>query len=136
MCLNLSLKNDTKLTVELVTGKLAQSISTVGDLNFNLGGYQTNGTFGVLPLGIYDGILGMDWLIKNEAALECKTGELRFKDKSDTIVTISGNRGKPTLHLVSATKMLKAYKKKQMVYAVKLNPIDKPRDDNEPEWLS
>ena len=32
--------------------------------------------------------------------------------------------------------MLKAYKKKQMVYAVKLNPLDKPKKDNEPEWLS
>ena len=68
----------------------------------------------------------MDWLIKNEAALECKLGKLRFKDQTNNTVNVSGHRGKPQLQLVSATKLLKAYKKKQMVYAVKLNPIDKP----------
>ena len=47
-----------------------------------------------------------------------------------------GTTGKPTLQLVTTTNLLKAYKKKQMVYAVKLYPIDKPTNDDEPEWLS
>ena len=32
--------------------------------------------------------------------------------------------------------MLKACHKKQLVFAVKLNPIDKPKSPSEPEWLS
>ena len=32
--------------------------------------------------------------------------------------------------------MLKAYRKKQMVFAVKLNPLEKPKPLNEPTWLS
>ena len=77
----------------------------------------------------------MDWLIENEASLECKLGKLGFKDNSGSLVTISRTQGKPTLQLVSATELLKAYKKKHMVYVVKLNPADNPRDDNEPQYL-
>ena len=49
---------------------------------------------------------------------------------------MTGTRGDPKLHLVPATKLLKAYRKNPMIYAVKLNPIDKPTSVNEPEWLS
>ena len=78
----------------------------------------------------------MDWLIKNNATIDCKEKKLKFKtlNGKDTIVT--GTRGDPKLHLVPATKLLKAYRKKQMIYAVKLNPIDKPKTVNEPKWLS
>ena len=134
--LSLPLLSDSKLTVELATGKQTHSSSSIGDLKFNLGGHQTEAKFRVLQLGIYDGILGMDWLIKNEAALECKSGKLRFKDRDNREVTISGNRAKPELQLVTATKLLKGFRKKQMIYAVKLNPVDKAKTTNEPEWLS
>ena len=78
----------------------------------------------------------MDWLIKNEVVLECKSGKLRFKDRGNREVTISGNRAKPELQLVTATKILKGFRKKQMIYAVKLNHVDKAKTTNEPEWLS
>ena len=64
----------------------------------------------------------MDWLIENGASLECKSGRVRFKDNIGTLITITGTQGKPTLQLIFATKILKAYKKKHMVYAMKLNP--------------
>ena len=47
-----------------------------------------------------------------------------------------GNRANPELQLVTATKLLKCFLKKQMIYAVKLNPVDKAKTANEPEWLS
>ena len=122
--------------MELATGKQTYSSSSIGDLKFNLGGHQTKAKFRVLQLGIYDGILGMDWLIKNEAALECKSGQLRFKDWDKRDVTISGNRANPELQLVTATKLLKCFRKKQMIYIVKLNPVGKAKTPNEPEWLS
>ena len=93
--------------VELATGKQTYSSSSIGDLKFKLGGHQTQAKFRVLQLGVYDGILGMDWLIKNEAALECKSGQLRFKDQDKQDVIISRNRAKPQLQLVTAIKLLK-----------------------------
>ena len=134
--LNLPLHADSQLRVELATGKQTQSIASVGTIAFRLGDHNTEAKFRVLPLGIYDGILRMDWLIKNEASIGCKQGELRFKDGANTLVTVKGNRGTPILQLVTATKLLKCYRKKQMIYAVKLNPINKPKDTNELEWLA
>ena len=113
------------LTVELATGKRIKSATSIGTLHFQLGDKQTSSTFRVLPLGTYDGILGMDWLSQNNALLHCKDALLTFQDSCGEKVTISGIRGKPKLHLVTATKLLKGYCKKQMVYAVKLNPIEK-----------
>ena len=45
-------------------------------------------------------------------------------------------RGDPKSQLVATNKMLKSYRKKQMVYALKLNPLDKTKSNQDPEWLS
>ena len=106
-------------------GKRIKSATSIGTLHFQLGDKQTSSTFRVLPLGTYDGILGMDWLSQNNALLHCKDALLTFQDSCGKKVIISGIRRKPKLHLVTVTKLLKGYCKKQMVYAVKLNPIEK-----------
>ena len=61
-----------KPLVKLATGQYAQSITSIGELEFKLGGYQRIASFRVLPLGIFYGILGMDWLAKHNATIECK----------------------------------------------------------------
>ena len=78
----------------------------------------------------------MDWLIKNNAAIEFRTGKLKFKDLLGEEVIAKGMRGDPKLQLVTTTKMLKACHKKKLVFVVKLNSIDKPKSPNELEWLS
>ena len=78
----------------------------------------------------------MDWVFQNNALLHCKDVILTFQDSCGEKVTISGIRGKPKLHLVIAAKLLKGYQKKQMVYAVKLNPIEKAFEHPLPASLS
>ena len=113
MCkLTLPVLTKSKLTIKLAIGQNAQSITLVGELKFKLGGYHTTASFRVLPLGIFDGILGMDWLAKHNATIECKTKLLKFVTLLGEQVTITGNRGNPKLQLVTATKLLKAYCKK------------------------
>ena len=53
--------------------------------------------------------------------------------EEDTITRIGGD---PKLQIVTTTKLLKAYCKKQMVYAVKLNPLESLKPSNEPTWLT
>ena len=60
--LNLHEHPDVPLTVELASGKRTHTSSSMGSINFKLGEAQAKGNFRVLNLGIYDGILGMDWL--------------------------------------------------------------------------
>ena len=52
-------------------------------------------------------------------------------------VIIFGIRGEPKLHLVATTKLLKAYCKKQTIYAIKLNTLDRcPLPTSELAWLT
>ena len=78
----------------------------------------------------------MDWLVKSKATIECHSGNIKFKDDCNQEANIFCHQGNPSLYLISATKLLKHYRKNHMVYAVKLNPVDKPSVGNEPEWLS
>ena len=58
--LNLREHLDVPLTVELATEKRMRIVTSMGSIDFKLGGAQTRGIFRVLNLGVYDGILGMD----------------------------------------------------------------------------
>ena len=73
----------------------------------------------------------ISWL----TTIECKAKLLKFVTQLGEEVTIPGIGGDPKLQLVTATKLLKAYCKKKMVYAVKLNPLEIPKPSNEPTWL-
>ena len=123
------------LSVELAIGIRAKSTTSVGDFSFSLNGQPTSATFRVLPLGIYDGILGMDWLAKNDATLRCKDQKLIFTNNLGETVSINGKHGSPELQIVSLSKLIKGLRKKQMVYAVKLNPTNSEEKSPGPKWL-
>ncbi|MCO5560562.1 hypothetical protein L7F22_014177 [Adiantum nelumboides] len=134
--LQLLKKLNSSLIIELALGKRTKSMTTIGILQFKLGGYDTQANFRVLPLGIYDGILEMDWLSKNDAHLHCKNALLSFIYSTSSQVIVSGKRGKPQLRLENLTTIIRAYKKNEVVYTVRLNPTDKNTEGGEPQWLS
>ena len=104
--LTLPVLTKSKFLVKLATCQYAQSVTSIGKLKFKLGGYQTIASFRVLPLGIFDGILGMDWLAKHNATIECKAKLLKFVTQLGEEVTIPRIGGDPKLQLVTATKLL------------------------------
>ncbi|WP_368858696.1 hypothetical protein, partial [Oceanobacillus saliphilus] len=53
----------------------------MGNLTFDLVSEPTQCYFRVLPLGIYDGILGMYWLVANGANIHCSQGDVTFINK-------------------------------------------------------
>ena len=60
-------------------GRKVKSTTLVENLqNLNK---QYTAHFRVLPIGTYDGILGTDWLDKNDAHLQWKTTPLTFVNK-------------------------------------------------------
>ena len=96
----------------------------MGNIQFTIGGHKTHAIFRVLPLGMYEGIIRMDWLVKHKAILECHSEKLKFQGDRNQEAKIFSNRGNPALHLILATKIFKHYPKNQRIYGVKLNPID------------
>ena len=123
------------MTVELANGKEVLSNQTVGTLEFDLGGESTSAYFKTLPIGVYDGILGMDWLIANRASIHCAQGTFSFLSKRGQEVLIQGKNGKPKARLTKAKRMLRGLRSGQQVFVVKLNKIEDSVDSKEPRWM-
>ncbi|MCO5580631.1 hypothetical protein L7F22_034501 [Adiantum nelumboides] len=92
-----------RLVVELANGKEVLSQHSAKRVEFELSGNSTLAYFHTLPIGIYDGILGMDWLTENQANIHCAQKEL-FLPKPFKVL-VQGTNGKPKAHLVKARNL-------------------------------
>jgi len=125
------------MQVELASGKTLFTRHETEPIKFLLDGNPTTSQFKILPLGLFDGILGMDWVSQSQAEIKCQQGVVSFMDLGGSRVQVSGgSNGTPTLQLVKDSKLLKGLRKKQPIYVVKLNPVEQEKSSGEPEWLS
>ncbi|MCO5586894.1 hypothetical protein L7F22_040839 [Adiantum nelumboides] len=124
-----------RLVVELANGKEILSQHTAGQIDFELGGYSTSAQFRTLPLRVYDGILGMDWLKENQAHIHCAQGNFTFTNNLENEVLVQGKNGMPKAHLLKAARLLKGLKKEQQIYAVKLNKVEQSDSKSRLDWL-
>lgn len=81
------------MIVEMANGKEVLSSTTLGYLSFELGGSLTSAYFRVLAIGVYDGILGMDWLGSRRVNIHCAQGNFSFLDDRNQEVLIQGRNG-------------------------------------------
>ena len=95
------------MTVELANGKEVISRHTVGNVDFELGGKTTSSFFRTLPIGLYNGILGVDWLIKNHESIHCAQESLTFHDNLGQEFLTQGRNAKPKACPIKASQMLK-----------------------------
>ncbi|MCO5558561.1 hypothetical protein L7F22_012146 [Adiantum nelumboides] len=124
-----------RLVVELANGREVLSQHTAGQIDFELRGYSTSAQFRTLPLGVYDKILGMDWLKGNQAHIHCAQGNFTFTDNLGNEVLVQRKNAMPKAHLVKAARLLKGLKKGQQIYAVKLNKVNQSNSKSRPDWL-
>jgi len=61
-------KNGKSLLVQLATGTKRKVVEKCPIM---LDGFASQANFNVLPLGSYDVLIGMDWLEKHRAKLDC-----------------------------------------------------------------
>ena len=87
-----------------------------------------------MHLGVYDGILGMDWLKAHHANLCCHSRTVSFLSLGNQ-VQVDGTTGKPKAILVKANKLLCGSRKNQQIYIAKLNKVEKEETKWEPTWL-
>ena len=71
------------LKISLANGSNLTTLEQVVKLDFDLRGFSTYQEFRVLKLGKFQGILGMDWLHKNNAIIHCAQGTLFFIDSQE-----------------------------------------------------
>ena len=67
-----------KLRASLANGSSILANEQVLRISFQLSGNPTTQEFRILKMGKFQGILGMDWLGKNKAQINCGLGSILF----------------------------------------------------------
>jgi hypothetical protein len=65
----------------------------------------------IIPLGLYDFLIGMDWLEKNHVVLDCYNKEFTCLDEQGKFRTIQGIPRAVTIKEVSTLQLMKSYRK-------------------------
>lgn len=87
----------------------------VGNLALPFEDNPTKFYFCVIPLDVYDSILGMNWPKTHSANICCHNGAIAFLSLGCQ-VKVEGTIGKPKTALVKAKKLLRGLRKNQPIY--------------------
>ena len=124
------------LRISLANGSSLSTQEQVVKIDFELWGFPTYQEFRVLKMAKFQGILGMDWLHKNNAVIHCTQGILSFTDPQGIQALVSKKAGYAPLRVVKIAKLVKGLRKGLHIYVVKLNKLEGKLQEGEPKWLT
>lgn len=110
------------LVVELANGFNYWVSKVTPMLEFKIGGLESEGTFNELPLGNFDLILGMDWLVGVRANILCSDRKLVCYDKEGSSYEIEALKTSLKCKIISSAHFMKLDRRdKGLVFAIYLN---------------
>ncbi|GJW04459.1 putative reverse transcriptase domain-containing protein [Tanacetum coccineum] len=92
--------------VELADGRVVSTNTVLKGCTLNLVNHIFKIDFMPIELGKFDVIIGMDWLVKHDAAIVCgeKVVRIPYRNK---LLTVEGNKGVSRLKVISCMKARK-----------------------------
>jgi hypothetical protein len=102
---------------------------------FIMGGLPTQATLNILPLGSYDLLIGMDWLVAYKTKLECYHKTLECVNEKGRKTTLQGIQKPISVRQISALQMKKYCRKGCSLYVVQVLESaedDKPKLEDHP----
>jgi hypothetical protein len=93
--------------VQLVTGTKRKVTEVIPACQFVISGFPTQANLNILPLGLYDLLIGMDWLDAHKTKLDfyCKT--LECENEEGRRVTLQGIQNHVSMRQISALQVKK-----------------------------
>lgn len=91
--------------VDLVLGSRVNVDIFAPDCKIQMKPFTTSVNLRVIPLGSYDIVLGMDWLEKNQAILDCKDKKISCLDDVGSARVIVGIKRSISLRTISAKQL-------------------------------
>jgi hypothetical protein len=76
--------------VQLATGTKRRIAEVIPACELMLGGFPTQATLNILPLGSYDLLIGMEWIATHKAILDCYHKTLECVNKEGRRITLQG----------------------------------------------
>lgn len=97
--------------VEMACGMKRTVGKMVKDCEVDLGVCKTKISLYSTILGVYDVVIGMDWLERHEALLDCKDKILHFTDDDGQRKSLSGKNRGVSLRFISSLQLMKFSRK-------------------------
>ena len=102
----------------MASGDLQPMELSVEDCKVDLGVCLTKLKAYVMALGIYDLVIGMDWLESHRAWVDCSGKTIPCMNDEGETIQIQGIKRKVSLRFISAMQMKRCLRKGCQVYAV------------------
>jgi hypothetical protein len=83
-------KNAKPWMVQLATGTKRRVAEVIPACQFIMGEFPTQATLNILPLGLYDMLIGMDWLAAYKARMDCYHKTLECVSEEGRRITLQG----------------------------------------------
>ena len=95
-----------------------------------MNGVKTFVDLNIIPLGLYDVLIGMDWLDAHHAILDCHNKSYTFLDEEGNRATIKGIPRPISLRQVTTLQLKKCLEKGFQLYAIHVEYL---KEGKEPE---
>ena len=104
--------------VQLATGTKHKVTHKLPKIAINLNEYQKEVDLNILPLGSYDLLIGMDWLEKRKAMMNCWDKTLHCIDEEGRPFILKGKPKPISVRQISALQLKRTTRKGYQVYVV------------------
>jgi hypothetical protein len=106
--------------VRLSTGTKRKVEEVIPSCQFIMGGFPTQATLNILPLGSYDLLISMDWLVAYKNKLDCYHKTLECVNEEGRKMTLQGIQNLVSLRQISALQMKRYCRKGCSLYAIQV----------------
>jgi hypothetical protein len=93
---------------------------TIPAYQFIMGGLRTRATLNILPLGSYDLLIGMDWLVAYKTKMDCYYKTLECVNEEGGKITLQGIQKLVSVRQISSLQMKKYCRKGCPLYAIQV----------------
>jgi hypothetical protein len=110
--------------VQLATGTKRRIHDMVRSHSISLNGMNTSMDLNIIPLGSYDVMIGMDWLEKHHAVLDCHNKTFTCLDGNGKHNTLKGVPRPISIREISALQLERCFRKGCQLYATHVEEPD------------
>jgi hypothetical protein len=121
--------------VQLATGTKRRIYDMVRSCSISLNGMNTSIDLNIIPLGSYDILIGMDWLDKHHAILDCHNKTFTCLDGNGKQSTVKGIPRPISIRDISALQLKICFRKGCQLYAAHVEEIDNTKGPSLKDFL-
>jgi hypothetical protein len=109
--------------VQLDTGEKRKTNDMVKACPLEMNGLCTKVDLNIIALGLYDCLIGMDWLDENHVVLDCYNKEFTFLDEQGNLRSVQGILRDVTIKEISTLQLKKSYRNGFQVFIAVMSPL-------------